>query len=238
VTHVGLRSLWVLAFFSGSLACEGREIVVFSPAQAGSPALGGEAGAAGSAGSSAGSPGAAGSGGSLASGGEGGDTVDQPCQTTDDCDPSWYCAKQSCSDAGGYCLPRPIFDEPQLRPVCGCEDHITYWNDTLRQANGISASTPGACQVAALACTSGAACGPKANGTCSLQLPDPNACAMPGTGQCWVIPHDCAATSDKAAWLACPPPGQPGPPPTCLTTCEAMQAGSPYVRAPKDFHCQ
>ncbi|HET7538492.1 MAG TPA: hypothetical protein VFK05_01425 [Polyangiaceae bacterium] len=241
MTRSGLRTLSVLAFIVGGFACDGREIVVFSPAQSGSAgAFGGSAGMgmAGSAPSSAGAPVAAGSDGSGANGGDGGDVGAQPCLTLWDCDPSWYCAKQRCSDPAGYCLPRPISDDPQLNPVCGCEDGITYWNDTLRKAYGISASTPGACQAGALSCgLSGFECGP--NGTCSHQLPDLSACGMPGKGQCWIIPTDCSS-DDRPSWLPCPPPpGAPqGPPPPCLTTCQALQAGWPYVRLHKGDLCQ
>ncbi len=239
MSRVGVRALWAFASLVGAVsACEGRDIIVFSPALAGSGGLGGAAGSGGvaAAGSGGSAGGGAGDAGAAASGGAAGAPT---CQSTSDCDPSWYCAKQSCADSAGYCLPRPISDDSQFAPVCGCEDGITYWNDTLRQVYGISASTPGACQLTALGCNGDIECG--TNGTCSHQLPDPSFCGMPGKGQCWVIPNDCGSADDRQSWLPCSPPpsgGAPPPPPQCMTTCQALQAGWPYFRRPKDFHCQ
>jgi len=243
-----LASLLALALLAGIGACDGGEIVVFSPAQAGSAGENhGSAGAAG-ADNSAGSTSAAGmggagssAGGSGGSGGSGGDTVDTACRTTADCDPSWYCQKQNCSDPGGECLPRPISDDPLRMPVCGCDDNITYWNDTLRKKRGISASTSGECQFGVKPCKSDDACGTDpssdANLRCSRRLPNPSACGMPGSGQCWVVPSDCTGTSDKQRFLPCPPaPGSPSP--ACMTTCQAMNSGAPYLDKPPDWVCQ
>lgn len=225
-------------------ACEGGQIVVFSSAQPG--AAGDAAGAGSSGGTAAGAPGNEGISGASASSGLGGfsgNPQDQSCQSTDDCDPSWYCQKEACADVAGVCLPRPSLDDPRLLPVCGC-DGITYWNDTLRQALGISWSSGGWCRSGTRRCYSGSECGP--NGRCSRQLPgftsssgsDMPACDAPGAGQCWAIPNDCTSANDGPVGLPCPPPGPPtGPPPDCLTLCQALQADKPYVRLPMGVHC-
>ena len=246
--------LWplVLALLGGVGACDAGEVVVFSPSAGGSAGQNrgvvGGAGAANFGGSpAAGSGGAAlggggsGGGGSGGSGGSGGDIIDKACQTTNDCDPTWYCQKQNCSAVSGVCLPRPNTDDPVRLAVCGCEDNITYWNDTLRQKRGISASFPGECTFGVIGCVSDEACGTDssadANMRCSRKLPSVNACSMPGSGQCWVVPSDCTGTGDRARYLPCPPPpGAPAPP--CMTTCQAMNSGSPYLDRPQTFTCQ
>jgi len=238
----GWGLLLALAWLGGAGACDGGEIVVFSPAQAGSASVtasagsGGLATVAGSSGSAGAALATAGNGGATTSGAGGGagDTVDSPCRTTDDCDPAWLCQKQDCADPDGVCLPRPVSDDPMRKPVCGC-DHVTYWNDTLRQQYGISASTAGECRSGAKRCLSSDDC---PNGSCSQMLPDPSRCGTPGTGQCWIIPNECAS-SDEPGGLPCPPPGPPGslPPPPCLTTCQALKARRPYVRLPPSYTC-
>jgi len=223
------------------VACDGGEIVVFSSAQAGTagsdpaPESGGLAGTVVAGDASGGLKDIGGSGGAATSGAGGGSgngsaSVDKPCQTTEDCDPAWLCQKQNCSESQGVCLPRPVADDPRQAPVCGC-DHITYWNDTLRQQFGISASTDGECRSGVRTCVANEDCG---FGSCSQRLLNPSSCSMPGTGQCWITPIDCANTGDKPGWLLCPALGGPnaGPPP-CMTLCQAVQAGRAFWRAMK-----
>jgi len=244
----GLLGWCLLAFVAGIGACDAGEVVVFSPSPGGSGGnhLGGVGGAG--APTFGGSPAAGSGGGGLGggglggggSGGSGGDTVDKPCHTTSDCEPTWYCQKQDCSATAGVCLPRPNTDDPVRLPVCGCEDNLTYWNDTLRQKRGISASMPGECKFGVIGCTSDEACGSdtsaNASMRCSRKLPTVNACGMPGSGQCWVVPSDCTGSSDRSRFLPCPPPpGSPIPP--CMTTCQAMNSGSPYLDKPQNFDC-
>lgn len=239
--RAALLSLCGFTLLAGVGACEAREIVVFSPAQAGSAgmnALSGSSGVpeiAGTAGSLGGSQ-DVGGGGAGTSGGSGGDTVDTACQTSDDCDLSWYCEKNGCGRPAGVCLPRPVSDDPTRAPVCGCEDHITYFNDTLRKQAGISGSMDGECKSGAKSCLVDDDCGE--DGRCSHRLPGVNACAsMPGLGQCWRVPTDCSSTNEKPHFLPCPPQGMPGgPPPACLTTCQAVQSGAPYF--PSSQICQ
>jgi hypothetical protein len=60
---------------------------------------------------------------------------------------------------------------------------------------------------------------------------------MPGSGQCWVVPSDCTGTSDKQHYLPCPP-GPGVPPGPCMTTCQAMNSGAPYLDKPQSVNCQ
>lgn len=224
-------------------ACEGGEIVVFSPAAGGSAGVAGASPSGAVAGSSAGSGGDGGSG-LGGSGGVGGNPFDRGCETSKDCDFSWFCQKSDCSAPSGVCSPIPVLDDAHYRPVCGC-DRITYWNDTLRQVARVSAAQVDRCGPDALTCMSSAECGPF--GACRQILPDVSFCgsqsgadagadAGAGAGQCWAIPNDCATADDKRMFLPCPPP--PGsPPPDCLTLCQALQADRPYLQAPQKWNC-
>jgi len=231
-------SLLSLALLSVLVACDGGELIVFSPNRPGSagndPSLSGAPSMAGTAGSVT----LAGNGGSgpSGSGGIAGDPFDRTCQRAEDCDLSWLCQKQSCSDALGVCTPIPVFDDSRFMPVCGC-DRITYWNDTLRQVARVAASTPGSCQADALPCTNRDDCGPF--GACRQILPNINACGMPpGTGQCWAIPNDCTSADDRPVYLPCPPPaGSSAPPPACLSLCQVLQTDGPYLHAPRNWDC-
>jgi hypothetical protein len=237
--HGGFRAVPILVLLAGIGACEGGEVVIFAPAQAGSAGSttagfsGMNAGSGGSSGESAGTGGIA-----LSGSGGGADPVARTCQSSNDCDQSWFCDKQDCSDASGVCSPIPSSDDSNFMPVCGC-DRITYWNNSLRQAARVSAAKPGSCSFDALPCTSSSECGPF--GVCRQILMDVMECGSddPGAGQCWAIPNDCASPDDKPVGLPCPPPpGTPPAPPPCLTLCEALQADRPYVRLPPKWMCQ
>jgi len=237
-----VRTLAALTLLAAAAACDRGDVVVFAAIQAGTAGLDASAGSGGDAGTAGASDGrggsAAGSAGAPSSGasGNGGEPGDKPCQTADDCGGlTWLCQRQNCGDTLGVCLPRPVSDDPLRAPVCGC-DRITYFNDTLRQQYGISSSRQGECKGDALPCDTSDDCGP--GGSCSHRLPGFSACSVPGTGQCWVAPNDCSSTSDKPHFLSCPPPGAPpGPKPACLTTCQALQSGDPYVPMPPDYVC-
>jgi len=229
MTRAGLRVLFALASLSAIGACEGEAIVVFSSSPAGAGGIAAGASGAGMGGAPNNAAGSAGNAVPSASSG-GGEKV---CQSLTDCDPSWFCGKQDCADPQGLCVPSPVFEDPQLAPVCGC-DNVTYWSDSLRQAAGVSAVLmAGACQSNAKLCFSDNECAP--TGSCNINLRDVNACGMPGVGQCWLTPTDCASTTEKPRWVPCPAPGMPpgAPFPQCLTTCEAVQSGQPYLQAPK-----
>jgi hypothetical protein len=238
--RAGWCSPLALAWLLGIGACDAGEIVVFSAPQAGSAGTSANAGSAGlvtvagAGGSVGGSLDGPGGGGVATSGaGGGGGAVDDPCQNSNDCGPSWFCQKQNCSDPQGACVPRPVSDDPVRSAVCGC-NHYTYFNDTLRKQAGIPAIlTTGECSSGAKTCDSNDYC-PDApepsigRASCSRNVTKFGNCDMPGKGQCWVTPRDCAATTDKPHFVPCPPPGMPNLPPPCLTTCQAVQFGIPY----------
>src|SRR4051794_40674760 len=117
MTGGGLRAFLGLSLLAVIGACEGGEVIVFSPAQAGAPGPGASGNIGGSSGGLAGS-------GGTGSGGVAGNPLDRACQSNDDCDLSWFCQKQACSDATGVCSPIPILDDGRLLPVCGC-DRVT-----------------------------------------------------------------------------------------------------------------
>jgi len=222
-------------------ACDGGEIVVFSAIQAGAAGTSTMAGSGGlprdggAAGDGAGglTELAGNGGGGLGGSGGGGGDADKPCQSSDDCDPSWLCQKRDCADVGGVCLPRPS-DDPVRKPVCGC-DNITYWNDALRQQRGIPALlATSECRFGVRGCMSDAECG--TGNICNRRLPDVSACSKPGTGQCWAVPSDCTGTSDNPHLLPCPPPPN-SPQPACITTCQAMNSGAPYLERPQGYVC-
>jgi hypothetical protein len=234
------------------VACNAGDIAVFSEAVAGTSGdasgtgvSGGPAGASGSASagasSIAGGAGIAGAssgaGGSLAgSGGASGGSSgmdaaagacdDVVCHGNADCPMNWLCNKQGCQDMMGVCEPRPVCFDSTPAPVCGC-NHVTYWNDCLRQQDGVPASSPGECGAGTHPCYMNGDCPPGAS--CSHLLPPMTACGPPTPGTCWVTPGDCSATGDPRSWAPCAPPGASGGSGPCVSTCKAVQSGHPYL---------
>jgi hypothetical protein len=238
------RWAWFVVLGLGLCGCDSGEIVIFSPAQAGAAGLGGSAGG-GAAGTSAGTAGAApgGSGGSSDIGGGGstiggGGAMNPTCLSKMDCDPSSFCSKQSCADAQGVCMLLPFPDPTSSEHVCGCDDHITYWNDSLRQYFGVSASTPGVCSPDQKnRCIRPQDCPVRGASSCAHLLPPDGACDDKlSPGQCWVTPIECSK-SDSPQNLICPPPGS-GLQPKCATTCQAIQASVPFTQVPVGQTCQ
>ena len=64
------------------------------------------------------------------------------CSSDSPCASGLYCSMPTCNSASGTCAAPPNCAYDGEDPHCGC-DGITYFNDCLRQANGISASSPG-----------------------------------------------------------------------------------------------
>jgi len=224
----GLLALLVVAF----AGCDASDVVVFSQRSVGA---GGSAGGAGMSVSGSGTAGQAGVavGGAHTENGGASGGAGVTCLSSVECQAGWFCEKQTCDDAQGVCVPAPSIDDSTLLEVCGC-DHITYFNDTLRKQYRISASTPKECGLDALSCLDDTACGPGA--TCSHWLTPMTGCGMSGLGRCWVIPPDCPATGERPAYQLCQSPGMPPPGPSpCVTTCQAIQSGREYQRAPRGF---
>ncbi len=244
-----MRRALLLTFGWCLLACDGGDIAVFA-AQAGSSGNGGTAGASGGGADTRGgadSGGGAGEGGLSgfagfagggASGGQSGDlgtsnggqggSSDTPCHGNMECPSTFYCSKSACSEPQGTCLPRPFPDAGLESPVCGC-DHVTYWNDTLRQRYGVASSMPGQCMSNARHCDNDKDCG-SPDASCPHLLPPDTSCGpQPGPGTCWVTPIDCSP-GDNADYQVCPPPGGSGGASSCVTKCQAVKSGHPFMQ--------
>jgi hypothetical protein len=150
----------------------------------------------------------------------------QRCAESSTCPTGYYCSMPSCDAQTGTCVLPPAVCDATESPVCGC-DHITYFNDCLRQANGVSASTASPCQ------DTGWPCGPFVPGSC----PDGAKCAQLGgfmhgpcdhdiPGTCWVLPASCVTTTPSDYWDSCVDTGG-----ACLDLCSAIRAGGPYRRS-------
>jgi hypothetical protein len=155
----------------------------------------------------------------------------QGCTSNGDCQPELYCAKASCSDTTGKCETRPLVCvDDTLMPVCGC-DGVVYWNDCLRQYDGVPATSgQGPCvgDAPATLCSDTQPC--EAYGAyCNKLVPGPEEewmCRPPPTGVCWVLPDTCPADAGAPTeWQAC---GRRPGPGTCTDFCHAIQSGAPY----------
>jgi hypothetical protein len=146
------------------------------------------------------------------------------CSDSFECGAVAYCAKPSCSAPRGRCEPRPSFCDDQQAPTCGC-DGVNYWNDCLRQKNGIPAFSPGECTSQYPPCGGfrGTAC-QTAGALCAhLVLTGANNCDPSNSGACWVLPPRCPADAGGEQWESCGLRPEP-----CLDTCEAIRAERPF----------
>jgi hypothetical protein len=170
---------------------------------------------------------------------DGGGKVDpRRCATASDCSASSFCERHDCADPVGTCEARPVVCDDDARPVCGC-DGITYWNDCLRRAAGITAKVDGECTTSAQTCGHDGPPGPgpmppintcPANTFCARLLPpapplDP--CPPDAPGTCWALPAVCSGgRPGPDRWTPCAP-GMGA----CVTTCDAIRTGLPHRRA-------
>ena len=175
------------------------------------------------------------------------------CVENVDCSPRSFCARFDCNDLGGACETRPVVCEEEPGPVCGC-DGVTYWNDCLRRAAGVSAMRKGECSMEmALICKmdpGGPAPGPPdpsgpplpspSGGSCPPGLycgqllpsptpdgpdPLPPKCFPGLPGTCWKLPAVCPLNGGSDRWIEC------GPAPGCIDTCDAIRSQLAYTRA-------
>jgi hypothetical protein len=156
------------------------------------------------------------------------------CFDTNNCQPGWYCAKLRCGDARGTCaIPPRQCDEFDFGPVCGCNG-ITYFNDCLRQLDGVGAHNVGECtgpQRRRCAPFSGVVC-PRSKYCALIDLTDQ--CGFNGVapeGKCWDLPGDCSMSRDAGAvFQRC---GGPRPAEReCVGLCDAIHDQSPYALSP------
>lgn len=147
----------------------------------------------------------------------------QRCSRNEECPPDAYCDKATCDAPAGTCRRRPTLCAPEERATCGCNG-ITYLNDCLRRAAGISAAELGECDATALRCSAATACPEGA--MCALLAPTRDTCTPEMPGVCWVVPSICPPPQSPDRWEACMPGG-----PRCVGTCDAIQQGTPFHRA-------
>ena len=240
-----MRRTVLLALAACLMACEGGEIAIFAfdgGGGSGAPGASGASGAAiaGAAGAIAGGqPGGIGGSGGNETGGGGG-APSPACLSIDDCENGYYCSKQRCEDVQGSCVLLPIpEDDTSDKPVCGCDNNV-YSNDTLRQWHGIAASGPGPCNSSPNTCYSDAEC--LTGGVCARYLPPTTMCGgqpapMRFPGRCWVTPAECPAVN-PAQYQVCPPPkGSGGGPQPCVSRCQAIKSGVPFVQLQQGQTC-
>ena len=151
----------------------------------------------------------------------------RPCATASDCNPEELCELASCGDTQGQCVLRPAICGSTEQVVCGC-DGVTYWNDCLRQRDGVASSSPGQCSVQYASCTGAGSAGcPVADAVCGRLLPaGPGSCPPAGPGACWVLPDSCPADAGGPFWQPCGP--TPG---ACVDLCTALRAQAYATRA-------
>ncbi len=144
-----------------------------------------------------------------------------PCASNANCRPDEYCAKPNCQEPTGECSRRGAICNADLAPSCGC-DNITYFNDCLRRAHGVSLSTMGECE-------NPVQCGDGPSAPC----PPPSTCAQLSCTAdrariCWVLPPACVPNppGDFYSWAPC---GAAGP---CVDTCTAIRSGMPHQSCP------
>jgi hypothetical protein len=158
-----------------------------------------------------------------------GNNTGGPCTDTLQCSPEAYCAKPSCGASQGRCEQRPFECPEDAGTMCGC-DGVNYWNDCLRQQNGVTAATQGECTTQFVPCGGfrGTPC-PAPGAFCARLEPGGNGFCDPGAqGVCWVLPRRCPFDDGGALWESCGPR-----PATCVSFCEAIRAERPY-RLPVD----
>jgi hypothetical protein len=187
---------------------------------------------------------AGGSGGTTGAGGGAGRSggtagLGGTCTSVADCPSNFFCSKLDCSIPTGVCLPRQTLcvDLTPL-PVCGC-DGVTYWNDCLRQQNGVPAATPNGCTFNTKTCATSADCG-MAGASCAHLTPIPTqGCGGPVPGTCWMTPLDCTTAPLSPSWMPCAgSPQMPPPRSMCVNTCEAIRSGQEFIAAMPGLPCR
>ncbi len=157
------------------------------------------------------------------------------CVDGSECSSEELCARATCGDIAGSCELAAVVCDGDPHPVCGC-DSVTYWNDCLRRAAGITAATPGECGYNARSCRHGPKSGQPGDGDecppgtfCARLLAEPGGTGtcgpdMPGT--CWALPAVCPEHGGPDRWIPCVTTQ-----PVCATTCDAIRSGMPQKRA-------
>lgn len=152
-----------------------------------------------------------------------------------DCPRNMYCAKPRCTEPGqvqlGTCMPKPRREQcdSEFAPVCGCNG-MSYYNDCLRQADGVNREQDFWCSLRATYC--GFNAGPCPSGTfCALQMSPQASCDAPATeGRCWSLPNDCSGSRSGGDQVQrCNPRSGER---ECVSACDAIREQAPYVLSP------
>ena len=160
----------------------------------------------------------------------------QLCLSAADCLADELCAKPACDAQQGQCQLRPPVCDNTMQAVCGC-DGVTYWNDCLRQRDGVVASAPGACVTYFAPCgeadggggeDAGPRC-PEVDAVCGQLLTGParrdgGCTSVPGV--CWVLPDSCPEGTLGPKWQMCGAVAEP-----CVDLCTALLSQQPYQRS-------
>jgi hypothetical protein len=164
---------------------------------------------------------------------DGGMHHEMRCSMPSDCYEGSFCDKKgACDSPYGECEHHPVLCGNEEHEVCGC-DGVTYFNDCLRKAAGVTKSHDGECTTEAVTCggASGGAC--PGSAVCAILLgfgdAGPGACSPGATGTCWVVPPTCPLPTTLDRWDECHAHGA-----RCLDTCSAIQSGEAYFR---EAHC-
>jgi hypothetical protein len=154
--------------------------------------------------------------------GGGGGASSSSCSDASPCENGDFCAKPTCDAPLGACEPRPTICGATAEPVCGC-DGVNYYNDCLRRASGVAASTEGECTKDGLSCDASMPC--PTGAFCAILLPGAvPKCDRNKNGACWVIPADCGDSPAGDRFDACDSSV------TCVDACEAIKSEMPYRR--------
>ena len=150
-------------------------------------------------------------------------TAQSPCVRDADCDSNQYCDRETCDAQVGHCHYKPPFCESSDgNPQCGC-DGVNYWNDCLRDQNGISKQNDGTCENGATCGNGKGECASTA-AKCGRLVFEHDECAVDPPGECWVLPSSCSTFDEH--WVTCAPGG------ACTSVCDAIASEKPYFKAP------
>ncbi|CAN5887355.1 hypothetical protein BH11MYX4_BH11MYX4_55500 [soil metagenome] len=119
----------------------------------------------------------------------------------DPCGPNAYCKSSDC--VSGACAPRPAETSSAESPVCGCDD-ITYWNDNVAAARGMSVKAKDACKSAVKCGGPGPTKACPAGFSCDMEVASAGGCAIQSApGVCWALPKTCPAILIGPVTRAC-----------------------------------
>ncbi|HEX7664832.1 MAG TPA: hypothetical protein VF407_09985 [Polyangiaceae bacterium] len=150
-------------------------------------------------------------------------TQQSPCVRDDDCDTNQYCERDTCDAQVGKCHYKPPFcDSSDGDPKCGC-DGVNYWNDCLRNQQGVSKQNDSTCEYGA-SCGNGKGECANTSAKCGRLVFEHDQCSNDPPGQCWVLPSSCSGFDPH--WVTCEPGGD------CTSVCDAIASEKPYFKAP------